>query len=122
MQYTDTMKIYTKRVYDPPSRTDGKRYLVDRLWPRGLKREELQLEDWVKEIAPSNELRKWFGHDPALWDEFRSRYFKELEDNKAALKPLIEAARHDTVTLVYGAKDTTHNNAVAIKEFLEKHT
>jgi uncharacterized protein YeaO (DUF488 family) len=116
------MKIYTKRVYDPPSRTDGKRYLVDRLWPRGLKREDLQLEDWVKEIAPSNELRKWFGHDPALWDEFRSRYFKELEDNKAALKPLIEAARHDTVTLVYGAKDTTHNNAVAIKEFLEKHT
>lgn len=121
MQYTGAMKIYTKRVYDPPASTDGKRYLVDRLWPRGLKRENIELEGWMKEIAPSTGLRKWFGHDPALWDEFRSRYFEELENNKASLKPLIEAARHGTVTLVYGARDTAHNDAVVIKEYLEKH-
>ncbi len=114
------MKIQTKRAYDAPDASDGERYLVDRVWPRGVKREDLDIKDWLKDVAPSNDLRKWFGHDPQRWDEFRKRYFKELDANAAAWQPLLEAAHHKTVTLVYGAKDTEHNQAVALKEYLEK--
>ncbi len=120
LQYAKTMKIQTKRAYDAPAASDGERYLVDRVWPRGVKREDLHIKEWQKEVAPSNDLRKWFGHDPARWDEFRQRYFKELDANPATWQPLLEAARKETVTLVYGAKDTEHNQAVALKEYLER--
>ncbi len=113
------MKIQVKRAYEASARSDGVRYLVDRVWPRGVKREDLEMKDWLKDVAPSNELRKWFGHDPARWEEFRKRYFKELDANPAAWKPLLEAARKEPVTLIYSAKDTEHNQAVALKEFLE---
>ena len=113
------MKIQTKRAYDAPAASDGARYLVDRLWPRGVKRENLDVKDWLKEVAPSNDLRKWFAHDPQRWNEFRQRYFKELDANPSAWKPLLDTAKHEPVTLVYGAKDTEHNQAVALKEYLE---
>lgn len=115
------MKIHLKRAYDPPAASDGARYLVDRVWPRGVKREVLDLAGWEKEAAPSNDLRKWFGHDPDRWAEFQKRYDKELDDNPEAWRPLLEAARHGPVTLVYGAKDTQHNQAVALKAYLEAH-
>ena len=99
------MNILLKRAYDPPSAEDGERYLVDRLWPRGLKRESLKLAGWLKDVAPSNELRKQFHHDIARWDEFRERYFQELDANASGWQALLEAARHGPVTLVYGAKD-----------------
>ncbi len=113
------MKIQIKRAYEDPAPSDGARYLVDRVWPRGKKREDLDLQDWLKDAGPSTELRKWFGHDPARWDEFRKRYFKELAANPMAWQPLLEAARKGPVTLVYGAKVTEHNQAEALKEFLE---
>ncbi len=115
------MNIKTKRAYEAPAASDGKRYLVDRLWPRGVKREELDLAGWLKDAAPSTELRKRFHHDPELWDEFREHYFRELAANPASWQPLLEAARQGTVTLVYGAKDSEHNDAAALKEYLEKH-
>ncbi len=114
------MKIQTKRAYDPPATSDGTRFLVDRLWPRGVKRENLNVKDWLKDVAPSNDLRKWFAHDPQRWDEFRQRYFKELDANSSAWKPILETAKREPVTLVYGAKDTEHNQAVALKEYLQK--
>jgi uncharacterized protein YeaO (DUF488 family) len=114
------VSIQVKRAYDPPSSGDGARYLVDRLWPRGIKKEALEIEAWVKDIAPSDALRKWFGHDPAKWDEFRKRYFEELRGNEQAWRPLAEAARRGRITLVFGAKDAAHNQAVALKEFLEQ--
>ena len=113
--------IQIKRVYDPSSRTDGTRLLVERLWPRGVKKTSLEIKSWLKDVAPSAELRKWFSHDPAKWDEFRSRYFAELEANPDAWQPIIEAANHGTVTLIYSSHDTEHNNAVALKEFLNRH-
>ncbi len=113
------MKIQTKRAYDAPAASDGERYLVDRLWPRGVKRENLDVKDWLKEVAPSNDLRKWFAHDPQRWNEFRQRYFKELDANPTVWKPLLDTAKHEPVTLVYSAKDTEHNQAVALKEYLE---
>ncbi len=112
--------IRIKRVYEPESSQDGNRYLVDRLWPRGLKKESLHLAGWFKEIAPSNELRKWFGHDPEKWAEFRRRYFAELKQHEAALAPLREAIRAGPVTLVYGSRDTEHNAAVALRDFLSR--
>lgn len=112
--------IAVKRAYEPASRADGKRFLVDRLWPRGITKSALVMDAWVKDVAPSTALRKWSGHDPAKWTEFRRRYFRELDDNRAALAPLLEAARHGTVTLVYGARDEEHNNAVALCEYLER--
>lgn len=112
--------IKVKRVYEPPARGDGKRFLIDRLWPRGLKKEQAQLDAWLKEVAPSDTLRKWFGHDPAKWQEFQRRYFKELEVKPEAWRPLREAARRGNVTLLFGASDEKHNNAVALKAFLEK--
>ena len=113
--------IQIKRVYDPSSRTDGTRSLVERLWPRGVKKTSLEIKSWLKDVAPSAELRKWFSHDPAKWDEFRSRYFAELEANPDAWQPIMEAANHGTVTLIYSSHDTEHNNAVALKEFLNRH-
>ncbi len=113
--------IAIKRAYDPPARNDGTRYLVDRLWPRGVKREALDVEAWTKDVAPSAPLRKWFGHDPEKWDEFRRRYTRELDENPEAWKPLLNAARKGKVTLVYGAKDTEHNDAVVLRDYLQKH-
>lgn len=114
------MTIHIKRVYEPPSPDDGVRYLVDQLWPRGIKREELQIEAWIKEVAPSKDLREWFGHEPEKWEEFRSRYFQELNQNEQAWQPLVEAARSGTVTLVYSARDEARNNALALKQYLDE--
>ena len=111
--------IQVKRAYEPPRKDDGERFLVDRLWPRGVKKENLQVEAWLKDVAPSNELRRWFQHDPAKWDEFRRRYFRELEKHPEAWEPLLARARRGRVTLVYSAHDTEHNDAVALKEFLD---
>jgi uncharacterized protein YeaO (DUF488 family) len=111
--------IQLKRVFDPASKHDGFRVLVDRLWPRGLRKEEVRINDWMKDIAPSTELRKWFGHEPAKWEEFRRRYFAELSDRPEMVERLVEMARSGPLTLVYSAKDEEHNNAVALREFLE---
>ena len=110
--------IKIKRAYDPPARGDGRRYLVDRLWPRGMTKEKLQLDGWLKDVAPSEALRKWFGHDPAKWDEFQRLYFAELDAHPDAWHPILRAARRGNVTLVYGARDTEHNDAVALKVYL----
>lgn len=110
--------VRIKRAYEPPAADDGKRILIDRLWPRGVKKETLALSQWNKELSPSTELRQWFGHDPALWPEFRRRYAAELKPHAELLDALRALARKGTVTLVYGAHDETHNNAVALREFL----
>jgi len=110
--------IRVKRVYEPSAPDDGARFLVDRLWPRGMKREALQLDGWLKEVAPSDTLRRWFGHDPKKWEEFRRRYFVELDGRPEAWRLILEAARRGKVTLLYGARDTEHNNAVALGAYL----
>lgn len=115
------MKINLKRVYDPVSKEDGVRILIERLWPRGVKKEDLKMHEWLKEVAPSTDLRKWFSHDPAKWKEFQKRYFEELNKNSEALEPLIKALHKGTVTLLYSSKDTEHNNAVSLKNYLEKN-
>jgi uncharacterized protein YeaO (DUF488 family) len=112
--------IQLKRAYDPAAKNDGARFLVERLWPRGVKKEALPIEAWLKDVAPSTELRRWFSHDPARWPEFRRRYFAELKAHPPAWQPLLEAARSGRLTLVYSSHDTEHNNAVALKEFLEQ--
>ncbi len=112
--------IRIKRVYDPPAADDGVRFLVERLWPRGKKKEALHMKSWLKDVAPSGELRRWFGHDPAKWAEFRRRYTAELDDNRAAWEPILEAARQGNVTLLYSAHDVEHNNALALKTYLEE--
>lgn len=104
-------------MYDHPSDADGTRILIDRLWPRGLSKKDAQVDRWLKEVAPSTELRKWFGHDPEKWAEFKKRYRVELEDNPA-LAELIEVAREGDITLVYAAKDQMHNHAVVLEEIL----
>jgi uncharacterized protein YeaO (DUF488 family) len=114
------MSIDLKRAYDAPAKSDGYRVLVDRIWPRGVTKDELQINAWLKDVAPSTALRKWFGHDPRKWDEFRRRYAKELEPHAVALEQLVERARAGRITLVFGAKDAEHNNAVALKEHLER--
>ncbi len=114
------MPIHIKRVYDPPAAADGLRILVDRLWPRGLTKDAAALERWDRDVAPSNELRKEFGHDHARWDEFRARYFAELDANPEPVKRLAGAARKGTVTLLFAARDTERNNAVALREYLRK--
>ncbi len=111
--------IKVKRIYDPASSDDGRRIYIDRLWPRGLKKSDALFDEWLKEISPSNELRKWFGHDPAKWEEFKKRYKKELEDKKEILERLKKDAKRQKITLLYSAKETEHNNAVAMKEFIE---
>ncbi|HYA34233.1 MAG TPA: DUF488 domain-containing protein [Candidatus Binataceae bacterium] len=114
--------IKLKRAYDRPSNADGVRVLVDRLWPRGVKKDALELSFWIKDLAPSTELRKWFDHDPAKWDEFRARYRKELERPEARrlLAELAQSGKRGRLTLVYGARDEKHNQAVVLKEALEK--
>ena len=111
--------ISLKRAYEPAEAGDGRRFLVERLWPRGVKKENLRIDDWLKEVAPSTELRKWFSHDPAKWKEFRRRYVAELNDRQEMLQPLLEAARQGKITLVYSSHDQEHNNAVVLKEYLE---
>jgi len=112
--------IQVKRVYDPDSPGDGSRFLVDRLWPRGRKREALRLDGWLKEAAPSDALRHWFGHGPAKWEEFRRRYAAELDSKPEAWQPILQAAQGGNVTLLYSARNTEHNNAVALKSYLEE--
>lgn len=112
--------ILIKRVYDPPSPDDGQRVLVDRIWPRGVRREDAHLTEWLKDIAPSSDLRAWFGHDPARFEDFKARYRKELDGNAdgvAALRALVGRGR---TTLLYGARDEAHNNAVVLADYLEK--
>ncbi len=109
-----------KRAYDDPEASDGPRYLVDRIWPRGVKKDALKLDGWIKDVAPSSELRRWFGHDPQKWAEFRKRYFAELDKKPEAWRPLLDAGRKGTVTLVYSAQDSQHNNAVALTEYLRR--
>jgi len=111
--------IRTKRIYDAPSRNDGYRALVDRLWPRGIKKEKAGIELWLKDAAPSDELRKWFNHEPQKWGVFKKRYFAELENKQSILGPIIKRLGGD-VTLLYSAKDRQYNNAVALREYLEK--
>jgi uncharacterized protein YeaO (DUF488 family) len=112
--------IRVKRVYEPATRGDGVRLLVDHLWPRGLKKEAANIEKWFKTVAPSNELRRWFNHDPAKWKQFQRRYFAELDKNPEAWQPLLEMARTRDITLVFSARDEENNNAVALKNYLEK--
>jgi uncharacterized protein YeaO (DUF488 family) len=111
--------IRLKRAYDPVDSADGARFLVERLWPRGVKKTALPMEAWLKDVAPSSSLRRWFGHDPKKWSEFRRRYFHELSANVDALEPIIKASRSGPVTLVYSSHDMEHNNAVALKDYVE---
>ncbi len=110
--------IQVKRVYEKPAKADGTRLVVDRLWPRGLKKEELHLESWVKEVAPSDSLRRWFGHGPFKWKEFKQRYFAELDGKPEVWKFILQAGREGNVTLLCSAKDPEHNNAVALRDYL----
>lgn len=109
-----------RRVYEDPAPGEGTRFLVERLWPRGMKKEELKMKAWLKDVAPSPDLRKWYGHEVDKWPEFQKRYRAELKDNPEAWKPLLEAARKGNVTLLYSARDTEHNSARVLKEFLEE--
>jgi uncharacterized protein YeaO (DUF488 family) len=110
--------IKIKRIYDAAAPDDGKRILVDRLWPRGIKKEEVKIDEWMKEIAPSDGLRKWFSHEPSKYPEFKRRYLKELEKKPELLEAIRNSAEKGTVTLLYSARDTERNNAVALKEAL----
>lgn len=111
--------INLKRVYESRRKNDGKKFLVERLWPRGVKKTALADAVWLKDVAPSTELRKWFGHDPKKWAEFQRRYQTELKQHEEGLEPILQAARHGTVTLLYSSHDTEHNNAVVLWEYLE---
>ena len=111
--------ITLKRVYEPVSRTDGARFLVERLWPRGLSKEKAHLTAWLKDVGPSTELRQWFSHDPSKWTEFRKRYFRELDARPESWQPIVAAAGRGAVTLVYSSHDEQHNNAVALQEYLQ---
>jgi len=110
--------LKVKRVYEPREPSDGRRVLVERLWPRGLSKSALQVDEWLKDVGPSTGLRQWFGHDPGKWEEFRARYFRELDAKPEVWRPLIAGARRGPVTLVYSARDTEHNNAVALRDYL----
>lgn len=112
--------VKVKRVYESIQRSDGTRFLVERLWPRGMKKEQLKLDAWLKDVAPSDSLRRWFGHDPLKWNEFQKKYRAELSDNLDAWKPILEAAKRGRVTLLYSSRDTEHNNALVLKSFLEE--
>jgi len=115
----EKVMIRIKRIYDPPARTDGVRFLVERLWPRGVKKAKLELDDWLKRVAPSTELRKWFSHDAARWEEFQRRYRTELDQHPEAWQPILDAANKGDVTLLFSSHDAVHNNAVALKDYLE---
>jgi uncharacterized protein YeaO (DUF488 family) len=108
-----------KRAYDPVSSDDGTRFLVERLWPRGLSKEKLRVDAWLKDVGPTTALRKWFSHDPEKWPQFRARYFRELDSRPESWRPILSAARRRRVTLVYSSHDEDHNNAVALKEYLQ---
>jgi len=108
-----------KRAYDPAAEADGTRILVERLWPRGLSKARVHVDTWLNEVAPITELRKWFGHDPAKWAQFRRRYFRELDARPEAWQPILSKARRGLVTLIYSSHDTLHNNAVALQEYLQ---
>lgn len=114
------MTIAVKRAYDEPKSGDGYRILVDRIWPRGVSKENAKIDEWIKEIAPSSVLRRWFAHDPKKWDEFKKRYFHELDGRKELTETIRKRAKRGRVTLVYSAKDEKHSNAAALKEYLEK--
>ncbi len=111
--------IKTKRIYDPASPQDGRRILIDRLWPRGIKKEEAKIDEWLRDIAPSTELRKWFSHDPEKWQEFRRRYKRELMNKSELVQSVKATAKKGTITLLFAAKDTEHVNAAVLKEVLE---
>ena len=111
--------IMLKRAYEQPSDKDGTRILVDGMWPRGVSKQQAHIDLWLKELAPSKELRKWFGHDPDKWSEFQTRYFQELKTHPEAVSTLIDQVNKGPVTLIYAAKDTEHNNAVALKKYLQ---
>jgi uncharacterized protein YeaO (DUF488 family) len=112
------MMIQLKRAYEPPNEQDGYRVLIDHIWPRGVKREELALDSWLKEIAPSSDLRRWFDHDPNKWPEFCTRYTAELKDKQDAIKFLKEKSEAGVLTLVFGSKEIRYNNAVALEQYL----
>lgn len=114
------MTIKIKRIYQEPDVSDGFRILIDRLWPRGLTKEKAKVDLWMKEIAPSNELRQWFQHEPTRWNDFKDRYFKELERKQELIKIILEKSHAQTITLLFSAKNEEFNNAVALKEYLEK--
>lgn len=111
--------IQLKRVYDRPAPNDGTRFLIERLWPRGVKKASLRIDGWLKDVGPSHQLRKWFSHDPKKWGEFRHRYFSELAHSREAWAPILKTAQKGTVTLLFSSHDTEHNNAVALKQYLE---
>lgn len=113
------MQIWIKRAYEPPGKQDGTRVLVDRIWPRGISKQRADIQLWLKDLAPSNQLRKWFHQDPTRWEEFRERYFSELASKATSLKELCELTGEGRVTLVFGSRDQAHNNAVVLKEYLE---
>ena len=113
------MDIRLKRAYDPVEKDDGQRVLVDRIWPRGISKDKAEIDWWPKDIAPSKELRQWFGHDPDKWDEFRERYFQELQEHAQLLDDLLKMAGRSRVTLVFSSREERMNNAVALKAYLE---
>ncbi|HBC05873.1 MAG TPA: DUF488 domain-containing protein [Aequorivita sp.] len=113
------MDIQTKRIYEKPANRDGTRILVDRVWPRGVSKEDAKLDEWMKEIAPSTELRKWFDHKEERFDDFSKKYKKELEDHSGLVQQLLDKAKEKRLTLLYGAKDEKHNQAIVLKNYLE---
>jgi uncharacterized protein YeaO (DUF488 family) len=112
--------IHIKRVYDSASLEDGQRFLVDRLWPRGINKDTLNIKAWYKDAAPSNELRHWYGHDPDKWCEFNERYFSELDAHPQAWHPLLEAARQGDITLLFSTRELEHNNAISLRAYLNQ--
>jgi uncharacterized protein YeaO (DUF488 family) len=116
---TEKIMVRIKRVREPSAKADGVRFLVERLWPRGVKKEELKLNGWLKNVAPSTKLRKWFSHDAAKWEEFQRRYRAELDQHPEAWRPILDAANRNTVTLLFSSHDAAHNNVVALKTYLE---
>ena len=114
------VNIAVKRVYDEPDKQDGARVLVDKIWPRGIRKNQLAMDAWYKEIAPSTELRKWFHHDPEKWRDFRNRYLGELKQSREMADKLLHEQKHGKLTLLYAAKDESHNHALVLQEYLEK--
>lgn len=115
--------IAIKRIYEAPAATDGKRVLVDRIWPRGIKKDDARLDDWIKDLAPSTELRKWFDHDPAKWKKFQQDYMRELDANattKETIRGILQDTHGKELTLLFGARDAAHNNAVVLKDYIER--
>jgi len=113
--------IKTRRIYDKPDKDDGFRILVDRIWPRGLKKNHVKIDLWQKDIAPSDSLRKWFNHDQRKWDEFKARYYYELKDKQEIVKLFLEKSEQETITLLYSSKEEKYNNAIALKEYLQSN-